>query len=86
MLRLAGLVCGILPITESLHMSYVKSQRLAVLATGLMSLAFLSLVCGLVLDLISTGREGAKGLLYPSIPGISVQRHVLSAAQRFDPV
>lgn len=40
----------------------------AILATGLMLLAFLSLVCGLVLETVTRGRQEAKRMVYLSIP------------------
>ena len=40
----------------------------AVLATGIMLLAFLSLVCGLVLDTVTLGRREAKRMRYLAYP------------------
>jgi glycosyltransferase involved in cell wall biosynthesis len=40
----------------------------AVLATGVMLLAFLSLVCGLILDTVTRGRREMKRLAYLSFP------------------
>jgi len=42
----------------------------AILATGLMLLAFLSLVSGLILDTVTHGRRELKRLVYLSIPAI----------------
>jgi len=42
----------------------------AILSTGLMLLAFLSLVCGLILDTVTRGRKEAKRMRYLSEPGI----------------
>ena len=41
----------------------------AVLATGLMVLAFLSLASGLILDTVTRGRWELKRLAYLAIPG-----------------
>ena len=41
----------------------------AVLATGLMVIAFLSLTCGLILDTVTRGRWEAKRMAYLAIPG-----------------
>ncbi len=41
----------------------------AVLSTGLMVLAFLSLACGLILDTVTRGRLEAKRIAYLAIPG-----------------
>ena len=38
----------------------------ALLATGLMLLAFMSLMCGLILDTVTRGRRELKRLLYLS--------------------
>ena len=43
----------------------------AILATGIMLLGFLSLVCGLILDTVTRGRQELKRLRYLQIPGIS---------------
>jgi hypothetical protein len=42
----------------------------AVLSTGLMLLAFLSLTCGLILDNVTRGRQEMKRLFYLGIEGI----------------
>ena len=39
------------------------------LSTALMLLAFLSLVCGLILDTVTRGRWEAKRMAYLAIPG-----------------
>jgi glycosyltransferase involved in cell wall biosynthesis len=44
----------------------------AILATGIMLLAFLSLTCGFVLDTVTHGRRELKRLSYLSIPGPGV--------------
>jgi hypothetical protein len=41
----------------------------AILATGIMLLAFLSLTCGVILDTVTHGRREMKRLSYLSIPG-----------------
>jgi hypothetical protein len=41
----------------------------AILATGIMLLAFLSLTCGFILDTVTHGRRELKRLSYLSIPG-----------------
>src|SRR5258705_546901 len=45
----------------------------AVLATGMMVLAFLSLACGLILDTVTRGRQEMKRMQYLSIPGPGAQ-------------
>jgi len=43
----------------------------AILSTGIMILAFLSLTCGFILDTVTRGRRELKRLIYLSIPGIA---------------
>ena len=42
----------------------------AVLATGIMTLAFLSLTCGFILDTVTRGIRELKRLIYLSIPAV----------------
>jgi glycosyltransferase involved in cell wall biosynthesis len=48
----------------------VPKMPTAVLTTGMMVLAFLSLVCGLILDTVTLGRREMKRMRYLAIPGI----------------
>jgi hypothetical protein len=41
----------------------------AILATGLMILAFLSTFCGLILDTVVRGRREVRRLAYLALPG-----------------
>ncbi|MGH6979697.1 MAG: glycosyltransferase [Stellaceae bacterium] len=43
----------------------------AILATGIMLLAFLSLACGLILDTVTRGRREMKHMQYLSIPALA---------------
>ena len=56
-------------VSEYLHTGLVPRLPTAVLATGLMVLAFLSLTCGLILDTVTRGRWEAKRMAYLAIPG-----------------
>lgn len=49
----------------------------AILATGMMILASLSMICGLVLDTVTRGREEAKRLCYLAFPSVhaTISRH-----------
>ena len=60
---------GVPVITEYLQTGLVPRLPTAVLATGLMLLAFLSLVSGLILDTVTRGRWELKRLAYLAIPG-----------------
>lgn len=43
----------------------------AILSTGIMTLAFLSLTCGFILDTVTRGRRELKRLIYLSIPALT---------------
>lgn len=47
----------------------------AVLATGVMMVAFLSLTCGVILDSVTRGRQELKRLHYLGLPGPTAQRN-----------
>jgi len=53
-------------IHSSLQTGLVPRMPAAILATGLMILSFLALVCGLILDTVTRGRRELKRLLYLS--------------------
>jgi glycosyltransferase involved in cell wall biosynthesis len=59
-----GLVLGAEVIAEFLETRLVPRLPTAVLATGLMLLASLSIACGLILDSVARGRREAKRLAY----------------------
>lgn len=52
----------------------------AILATGLMVLAFLSLACGVILDSVTRGRREFRRLQYLSIPRFGSEPHAADAA------
>ena len=56
-------------VSEYIHTGLVPRLPTAVLATGLMVIAFLSLTCGLILDTVTRGRWEAKRMAYLAIPG-----------------
>ncbi len=68
-LGLAALILGTPVVIDYLHTGLVPRLPTAVLATGLMLLAFLSLASGLILDTVTRGRWEAKRNAYLSIPG-----------------
>ncbi len=55
-------------VTTFLHTGSVPRLPTAVLATGLVLLAFITLACGLVLDAVSRGRKEIKRIAYLAIP------------------
>ena len=58
-----------IPIVSTyIHTGLVPRLPTAVLAMGLMILAFLSLTCGLVLDTVTRGRREMKRMRYLNIP------------------
>jgi hypothetical protein len=61
-----SITLGVPVVLQFLATGLVGRLPTAVLATGLMILAFLSLSCGLVLDTVTRGRRELKRLLYLS--------------------
>ena len=57
-------------IAEFFRTGLVPRLPTAVLATGIMGLAFLSTTCGLILDSVARGRKEAKRIAYLSIPAL----------------
>ena len=55
-------------IRDFMHTGLVPRLPTAVLATGIMLLAFLSSACGLILETVTRGRQEIKRLAYLSIP------------------
>jgi glycosyltransferase involved in cell wall biosynthesis len=65
-----GVSLGIPVVAEFLHTGLVPRLPTAVLSTGLILLAFLSVTCGLILDAVSRGRRELRRLAYLAIsPG-----------------
>lgn len=60
----SSLSLGIPVVMQFLATGLVGRLPTAMLATGLMILAFLSLVCGLILETVTRGRRELKRLLY----------------------
>jgi glycosyltransferase involved in cell wall biosynthesis len=69
-----GIDLGIPVVFEFLHTGLVPRLPTAVLATGLMMLAALSMCCGLILDAVSRGRKENKRLAYLAIPPLETPR------------
>jgi glycosyltransferase involved in cell wall biosynthesis len=67
LLALLSLAAGIPVVLEFLQTGLVPRLPTAVLATGLMLLASLSLLCGLVLHTVTRGRVEMKRLFYLSV-------------------
>ncbi len=63
-LAASSVALGIPVVMQFIATGLVGRLPTAVLATGLMILAFLSLVCGLILDTVTRGRRELKRLLY----------------------
>jgi hypothetical protein len=61
---------GIPVVLEFVQIGLVPRLPTAILATGLVVLAFLSFGCGLVLDSVARGRKESKRLAYLAIPGV----------------
>jgi glycosyltransferase involved in cell wall biosynthesis len=68
-LALASMLVGAPVISEFLRTGLVPRLPTALLATGLMVLAFMALMCGLILDTVTRGRWEQKRMAYLAIPG-----------------
>jgi glycosyltransferase involved in cell wall biosynthesis len=64
-----AVIIGAPVVSDYLQTGLVPRLPTAVLATGLMVIAFLSLTCGLILDTVTRGRWEAKRMAYLAIPG-----------------
>jgi len=64
LLAAGSLAFGTRVIVEFMQTGLVSRLPMAVLATGLMIMAFLSLTCGLILDTVTRGRRETKRLHY----------------------
>lgn len=64
---MAALVIGTPVVIEYLHTGLVPRFPTAILATGLMVVAFISLAVGLILDTVTRGRWEAKRMAYLAI-------------------
>ena len=63
----SGLLLGAGVILEFMETRYVARIPTAILATGLMLLAFLALACGLILDSVARGRRESKRMAYLAV-------------------
>jgi len=61
-------------VVTFIRIGLVPRLPTAVLATGLMLLAFLSLTCGLILDTVTRGRKEMKRLQYLALPAVGAGR------------
>ena len=68
-LALASVVLAIPVVRDFVATGLVPRLPTAVLATGLMGLAFLSSACGLILDSVARGRKEAKRMAYLRVSG-----------------
>ena len=60
-----------IPIFIEFHRTHLVPRfPTAILATGIVLLSFLSLVCGLILDSVARGRKEAKRMVYLTIPAV----------------
>lgn len=70
LLAVASLLLAEPLLVTYLNTGLVPRFPTAILATGVMLLAFLSLGCGLILDSVARGRREAKRMAYLGIPAI----------------
>lgn len=67
-LAIGSVGLGVPIVITFMETGLVPALPTAILATGLMSIAFLSLFCGLILDTVTRGRKEIKRLVYLSVP------------------
>ena len=79
-LFLAGLAFGIPVVIEFWATGLVRRLPTAVLASGLMVLAFLSFTAGVILDSVARGRRELKRLIYLAHPQMAID--ILSDSSR----
>jgi glycosyltransferase involved in cell wall biosynthesis len=82
MLALSSLVLSWPIFVTFIETGLVPRFPTAILATGMMLLAFLSLGCGAVLDTVTRGRQEFKRLRYLSIPRNAVLKTALTDKER----
>lgn len=70
---LTGAGVGLPVVTEFLHTGLVPRLPTAVLATGLVTLGFMTFGCGLVLDSVARGRKEMKRLAYLAMQPVPVR-------------
>ena len=73
LLAISSVVLAIPIVITFASTGLVPRLPTAILATGMMVLAFLSLACGLILDTVTRGRQELKRMQYLSIPGPGAQ-------------
>ncbi|MEM1176068.1 MAG: glycosyltransferase family 2 protein [Pseudomonadota bacterium] len=74
LLAAASILLAVPIVIEFIETGLVPRFPTAILCTGLMLLAFLSLACGFVLDTVTRGRRELKRLSYLRIPGPDARR------------
>ena len=65
---LLSLALGVPVVIEFMQTGLVPRFPTAILSTGIMLLAFLSLTCGIILETVTTARREMKRLAYLQIP------------------
>lgn len=73
-LALLSIVIGSPIVLHFLETGLVPRLPSAILATSIMMLAFLSLVCGLILDTVTQGRREMKRLHYLSLSSVTARQ------------
>ena len=61
-------------LTTYIETGLVPRFPTAMLSTGLMSIAFVTLICGIILDSVTRGRRELKRMSYLNIPSLECRR------------
>lgn len=72
---------GVPVILEFLQTGLVPRIPTAILATGIMLLAFLMLICGIILETVTTARREVKRLTYLQIPVVGARSRFMEVAR-----
>ncbi len=78
-LAVPSLCLGALIYMEWLQTGLVRRFPTAILCTGMMLLAFLSMACGLILETVTLGRREQKRMAYLALEGVAALRRGRSA-------
>ena len=81
-LGIVSIALGVPLIIEFMESGLVPRFPTAILATGLMLSALLSLACGLILDTVTRGRLELRRLSYLAIPGLQGAASATTAPSR----
>jgi glycosyltransferase involved in cell wall biosynthesis len=84
-LALVAIALAVPLVQTYLRTGLVPRVPTAVLVTGIMVVASMSLLCGIILDTVSRGRREAKRMLYLAMPSVAASGRAVSDASPPEP-